>query len=727
VVQQKDMSLVIVSNRLPVSVKKTDGKLEFYPSVGGLATGLASYTKRRGTVWIGWPGIPSDELTEADKARIARELRKHHCHPIFLTQAQLDEYYNGFSNSVLWPLFHDLPVKRHPKRWWEAFQAVNRQFADEALRLGPAGSTIWIHDYQLLLVPDLIRQARPTDTIGYFLHIPFPAAEALAGLSEAKTLLRGMLGADLVGFHTRGYSQNFLEACDRLLLSGHQQDFVQQDDRVIQVAEFPMGIDHGRFTRTVRQSKGGPFLKALRQRYRGQTVILTVDRLDPSKGLVERLTAYQQFLRAHPRRQGRIVMVMIVAPSRTDIREYQNLKRRLDKLLADITAEFATDSWQPVDFIFEAVPLDNVMQYYQIADIAFIAPLRDGMNLVAKEYLASRPSGSGVLILSETAGAAEELRDAIQVNPQQPDTLVRGLERALNAPKHELRRRTKQMQLHIKRFTVQAWASRFMEALQQPRQVKPRPTRTLTERQADSLRGAYHQAGKRLLLLDYDGVLREFVRDPSAARPSDEVRQLLQRLGSNPANDVVIVSGRSKRDLNDWLGDLPLALAAEHGAFFRRTGGKNWHRTSQADSAWYGRVKDLFTYYADATPGALVEQKDAALVWHYRGASPYYAHKHLVAIRRLLKPLLKRYGLIAKDGHKILEVHPADVSKGRVTLEWLIQDYDFILALGDDATDEDMFRALPGGAYSIKVGRGLTAARWRLKNVAEVIALLRTL
>ncbi len=720
-------NLVIISNRLPISVKKLNGKLEFSPSIGGLATGLSAYTKRRGTVWVGWPGIADEDLTESDRGRITRELKKHHCYPVFLSQKQIEDYYNGYSNSVLWPLFHDLTVKPAKRGWWSAYEQVNQQFAEEALRLSKPGSTVWIHDYQLLLVPELIRQANRHDNIGYFLHIPFPADTALQQLPEAKHLLRGVLGADLAGFHTTGYSRNFLNACDLLLASGRHKDYVEYQGRAVRISEFPMGIDYNRFAEALKEPASRKALRKLRREYRGQKIILTVDRLDPSKGLIERLQAYYELLKRNPKLRGTITMIMIVAPSRTDISEYKALKQKLDKLLADITADFSTKDWQPVDFKYESVPLEMVMLYYHLADIAFIAPLRDGMNLVAKEFLASKPKNNGVLILSETAGAAEELRDAIQVNPHHPETLVKGLRQALYLPKRDLRLRATRMQHHIKEFTVQAWATSFMDTLQQPLSVAQIPTHALSEKRIAELQSSYQQATKRLLLLDYDGVLREFVKDPAAAKPTAQLLKLLKSLGDEPANEVVIISGRSKQDLASWFGDLSLALAAEHGAFFRRKGGKNWHRTTQGDPAWYNQVKDLFNYYTVAVPGSLVEQKDTALVWHYRAASPYHAQKNLVAIRRLLKPILKRYKLIAKDGHKVLEVHPRDISKGRAAQEWLIHDHDFILAMGDDVTDEDMFKALPPSSYSVKVGRGQTAANYRLKNVNEVIHLLKKL
>jgi trehalose 6-phosphate synthase/phosphatase len=717
-------SLVIVSNRLPVSIKKVDGKLEFYPSIGGLATGLSDYTKRRGTKWIGWPGIPSDDLTKAEQAHITRELRKHRCYPLFLTQKQIDDYYNGYSNGVLWPLFHNLQIKPHGPKLWQAYKQVNTLFATEVLRLSKPRSTIWVHDYQLMLVPQLLRRAGRDDKIGFFLHIPFPEPKVLQKTAEAKSLLRGILGADLAGFHTKGYTKEFLASCDSLLGLASQNGRLLIGERPIRVTEFPMGIDYGRFAAATKQRGKRRELRSLKRKYRGNKVIVTVDRLDPTKGLVERLKAYQELLRQHPNLHHKVVMAMIVAPSRTDISEYKALKSRLDKILNEIDIEFAHRTWQPVDFIYETVPLDKVMLYYQVADVAFIAPIRDGMNLVAKEFIASKRANNGVLVLSETAGAAEELHDAIQVNPKKPQTMVDGLAQALTMPKRELRVRARSMQKHIQEFTVQKWAESFMDVLQRPQPITLARTRTINRTLQDQLNTAYAQAKHRLLLLDYDGVLRRFVRNPAEARPSDDLIQLLTRLSNDQRNEVVIISGRSKAELLDWFGDLPVALAAEHGALFRRRGGKNWHRTAPAARTWKMDVAELFKRYAALTPGAQVEPKEWSIAWHYRAGSPYYSHKHLVALRRLLKPLLKQYDLAIEEGHKVLEVRPSVINKGRIAQEWLIHDHDFVLAAGDDVTDEAMFATLPPSAYSIKVGSGKTQAQYRVKNVSTMLSLL---
>jgi trehalose 6-phosphate synthase/phosphatase len=362
--------------------------------------------------------------------------------------------------------------------------------------------------------------------------------------------------------------------------------------------------------------------------------------------------------------------------------------------------------------------------------VAFIAPIKDGMNLVAKEYLATKRDKRGVLILSETAGAAEELKDAILVDPHQTQSLVSGLKRALSSPQRDLRQRAHRMQQHIAHFTVHDWAGNFMKALQQPQPAigKPSPTWQLTPARRRELLADYRQANERLLLFDYDGVLAPLKGKPQDADPSKALLSRLGKLSQQANNRLVIISGRPKETLEQWLGAIPdVTLVAEHGAFIRKAGSKRWQREHSADLSWQAEAKAILEKYTTKTPGATIETKEASLVWHYRRANPYYAHKHLVVLKRLLWRLAKQYPIVIEQGNMILEVRLANVHKGTVALEQLGKQTDFVLAIGDDATDEDMFTSLPAWAYTIKVRRGRTAARFRLKNVAAVLELLARL
>ncbi len=726
--------VIIVSNRLPVSVKRVNGKLEFYPSVGGLATGLSSYANNRRNKWIGWPGLNSDELTEDECEEITHELKKHNCYPVFLSQKQLDDYYNGFSNSILWPAFHELPVTSEASTaHWNAYKQVNNQFCEAVLALSTKGSTIWVHDYQLLLLPSMLRQHRPSDKIGFFLHIPFPRAEPFQNIPHHVKLLNGLIGADLLGFHTESYVENFLACCQQTGAGIIGDRKLLLPDRVVRVTDFPMGIDYGKFARATKQRSVRAEVLKLKAKYGRKKIVLTVDRLDPTKGLVERLEAYRDFLRHNPSMHGKVVMVMLAVPSRTEIAEYQALKKRLEKLVKDVNKEFGTIRWQPVDYMFKSVPFDQLTALYRHADVAFIAPIKDGMNLVAKEYLATKPKNSGVLILSETAGAAEELKDAIIVNPHEKGSLQHGLTHALMGRPKELRERARSMQHRIANFTVHDWAGTFMNSLQQAKPSHLSGSSHFTHHLSDSRRKelltAYEASKRRVLLFDYDGVLAPFRSKPADAKPDANIIKKLHKLSDKSGNHVVLISGRPSTDLQDWFGDsLPnVTLIAEHGAFARPKGGKRWRPTTDVDLNWKEEVQKILETYTAKTPGSTYEAKEASVVWHYRRASPYYAQKHLVIVKRLLNRLAKQYPILVEQGNMILEVRTDGVHKGSAALDILQQQTDFILAIGDDVTDEDMFEHLPGWAYTIKVGRGRTAARFRLSNVATAQDLLSKL
>lgn len=722
--------VIIVSNRLPVSVKKENGELSFFPSVGGLATGLSSYVKNRKNKWVGWPGIASDELTEEDKQIIVGELAKHNCSPVFLTKHQIDDFYNGYSNGVLWPLFHELPFgytdrERHEK-WWRAYRNVNRLFAETVMSLAEADSRIWVHDYQLLLLPKLLRDEDIAGSIGFFLHIPFPEPEKFGVLPESKKLLQGILGSDLIGFHTKNYTQNFLLSCEPVIAGQIKPDVIRLPDRDVRVGEFPMGIDYDKYAAASESRSVKSAVKRYRKKYRGKKVIAAVDRMDPSKGLVERLKAYEKLLQNSPELHGKVIFSMIAAPSRTEIPAYKRLAKRLDTLVERINDTYGNRRWQPVDYMNTAQPFEEVAALFSVADVAFIAPIKDGMNLAAKEYVASRQKG-GVLVLSETAGAAEELLDALLVNPRHTASLTEGLQRALNMPKLELRSRLRNMQLQLAQNNVHTWAKTFIDTLQQPVPGTPAFSRSLKGKVEQQLVDDYNLAKKRLLLLDYDGSLMPFHEDYKNARPSKTVLELLDSLQADPRNTVVLISGRSADDLRTWFNRVPINLVAEHGAMIRRSDSRNWQTMARGETRWRRAVEPVLEKYTELTPDALLEYKPHSLVWHYRASPPYYAQKYAVIIKRTLKPIVKTYGIKIFQGNKILEIKDPRITKGGAAQRWLKHRYDFIMAVGDDFTDEELFAVTPRNAYSIKVGRGRTLAHYRVQNFQDVRGLLRKL
>lgn len=721
--------VIIVSNRLPVSVKRDNGQLIFYPSLGGLATGLSSYANDSKNQWIGWPGIASDDLSEEDRQQIVHELSKHNCTPVFLSRKQIEEFYNGYSNSVLWPLFHELPgnrstLKHHNPKWWASYRSVNKQYAEVALNIAETGSRIWVHDYQLMLVPEMLRSERVDLIMGFFLHIPFPKAKSFERIPEYKKLLHGILNAEVVGFHTNSYVANFIESCRAINIPMVSENEMVLPGHTVRVGHFPMGIDYQRFATAAKSKVVKAAVKKYRKRYRRLKVIVAIDRLDPTKGLIERLEAYKTFLELQPKMRGKVIFSLVAAPSRTDVPAYRHLTTKIQLLVSQINSEYGTPRWQPVDYMNVTLSFEEVTALFHIADVAFIAPIRDGMNLAAKEFIASKRK-SGVLILSETAGAAQELSDAIIVNPRRPQELVDAIDQALTMHRHELRGRLKRMQAQISTHTVQDWADSFVDTLQQPIPGTPNITRTLKGKYEANLLMDYFHANRRLIFLDYDGTVVPFTKNYKDVEPPKLLTQLLKKLGSDDHNTVVLISGRAPSDLQKWFGDLPISLVAEHGAAIRRSGNKKWKTIEKVDTEWKQILRPALDKYAAFTPGARVESKPHSLVWHYRASPPYYAQKYAVIIKRAFKPVLKTYGLELLQGNKVLEIKNPRISKGKAASNWLIRGYDFMISIGDDVTDEELFTTLPEFAHSIKVGRGLTAARYRLSSPDDVIDLLK--
>ena len=715
---------------MPVSVKKTATGLEFYPSIGGLATGLAGYAKSKKSKWIGWPGIASDLLTPEEKTEITEKLLTHNCYPVFLTQKQLDGFYNGYSNSILWPLFHNIAITptamRQQKSFWNTYEQVNTIYADSVLKLCEQGSNIWINDYQLMLLPALLRKQHLDDKIGFFLHIPFPNAKKFASLVNAKELILGVLGAELIGLHTESYAKNFIDGCQHLKIGLLTEDCIALDDRIIRITNFPMGIDYARFARSVKLKSVKKEISKLRTKYRNQKIILTVDRLDPTKGLIERVSAYRELLLSNKHLHGKVVMIMLTVPSRTEIEEYRKLRDQLEKLVNYTNAELQTSTWKPIKYMYTCLPFEKLIPLYQLADVAFIAPLIDGMNLVAKEYVASKLNKNGVLILSKTAGAAEELHDALIVDPSKPHTLVQALIKAISMPKTEMQRRLNNMQKHVSVYTVQNWANNFITSLLKSPILPTVRTKSLSSNWQAELITAYSAALKRVLLLDYDGTLTSFVDKPELAKPSTQLKKQLEQLTVHKQNKVIIISGRDKDSLSEWFQDVPVTLIVEHGSFVRRAGGKQWHATNNYDTSWKPMILNLLEQHVAKVPGSFVEQKENSLVWHYRVAKPYYAQKYLASLKRLLQPLAQKLDLKIEQGNMILEVRPSGINKGNPATDYSKQA-DFVLAIGDDTTDEAMFAALPPTAWTIKVGPGSTVARYRVKDVAAVHDLLAKL
>ncbi|HUA64658.1 MAG TPA: bifunctional alpha,alpha-trehalose-phosphate synthase (UDP-forming)/trehalose-phosphatase [Alphaproteobacteria bacterium] len=729
------MRLVVVSNRLPFTISFKDGAPEFKTSTGGLSTGLASYLRQANTgaaerldyFWLGWPGSTVPPEHEAAVRKHGEEQYK--CAPVFLPEESMERFYHGFCNKTIWPLFHYFPsLAQFDEGYWQEYRNVNRIFGEAIANTLQPNDVIWIHDYHLMLLPRLVRERFPEIPIGFFLHIPFPSFEIFRLMPRVwrEELIEGLLGSSLIGFHTHDYTRDFLTAVLRTVGYEHQLGNLTLRDRVVKVDTFPMGVDFERFARAAQLPETQNRVEELRQKCAGQKVIFSVDRLDYTKGLVNRLRGYDLFLKNNPHWHGKVVFIMSVAPSRIGVESYQAMQLELEQTIGRITGAYGTVNWSPLIFQFRNISFEEIVALYRLCDVAMITPIRDGMNLVAKEFVASRPDGKGALILSEIAGAAKELGEAVIINPVHTEDFARALEQALTMPDDEQMRRNEIMQERLRRYDVNRWADDFVQAtLSMQKTDVARRARLLSGKALAELIHQYRSAGQRALLLDYDGTLVPFASDPKYAQPDADLMELLSALANNPGNRLVIISGRPRRDLEQWFGELPVALIAEHGVWIRRRH-KEWRMFKTLSAEWKERVRPILQLFVDRLPGAMLEEKEYSLAWHFRRADPDQASQRAKELLDDLSGYTRNIDIQVLEGNKVIEVRNSGVNKGTAAMEWLNgRELDFVLSIGDDWTDEDMFRALPESAYSVRVGMAATAARYYLGSHAAVRRTLR--
>ncbi len=723
--------IIIISNRLPVTVQKKDGVLTYIESVGGLTTGLSSLYKQSEGLWMGWPGIADEELTPMEKDEIQRVLlEKHRCFPVFLSSNEVEQYYHGFCNSTIWPLFHYFIDKvDFNSNNWGTYKAVNEKFFANAELVLKSEDIIWVHDYQLMLLPQMIKESYPDNEVGFFLHIPFPSYEVFRLLMWREELLSGILGADLIGFHTYEYVRHFLNSVRRLL--GLEDNFnrLVYEDRYVRVDACPMGIDYDRFAR-VNLDYPLDLQPTDPEQRSGVKTILSVDRLDYTKGIPERIEAFQQFLANYPEYREKVRWNIIISPSRVEIGTYDELRKAATVAISEVNGQYGTWEWMPIWYFFRSFNQEQLIHFYRNADVMLVTPLRDGMNLVAKEYIASRTDHEGVLVLSETAGAASELSEAVIVNPYDYDAIGAALKKALEMPKEEQQLRNEIMHQRLKRYNVEFWAADFIKELHNAVLETIGINRQISiEKDSHRLESAYRNADQRILLLDYDGTLVGFHGVPEAARPDEEIKALLTELTQDSKNTVVIISGRNRSTLEKWLGDIDgLYLVAGHGLWVYLPDEKKWNMTVVPDSAWKDIVRPIVEMYIDRMPGALMEEKDFSIALHYRQCESNMATIKIREIKETLMDMTNSSVISILEGNKVLELKDSRVNKG-MTASFLIRrnDYDFCLGVGDDITDEDLFAAIPEDGFSVKIGLGSTSAAYSLKSWKSMRKLLRRL
>jgi trehalose 6-phosphate synthase/phosphatase len=578
-----------------------------------------------------------------------------------------------------------------------------------------------------MLLPGMLREKIPEATIGFFLHIPFPASDIFSTLPRNDELIGGLLGADLISFHTHMYLQNFRQSLRRLLEVESTVDRVEIRGREIRLAAIPIGIAPDDFLGHIDRPETKDQLEKLRAQYAGRKVILAVDRLDYTKGLPERLRTFRRLLRMDPELIGKVILLQIAVPSRENIESYQELRHEVHELIAEINGEFGTPDWVPVVYVHRGISRSELVAVYHFADVAWVSPLRDGMNLVAKEYAACQPDGNGVLVLSAFAGSAVEMGEALLINPFDEERTAWAIKRALAMPEEEKRDRMLTLHARVVRNNVFRWGERFLSILGEPATARSEraPERPALLPLAD-LVDSYAKAAKRLLLLDYDGTLVPIAKRPRAAIPDEDLRIALTQLTGEPANSVIVISGRRAADLELWLGQVPrLGFAVEHGARWRLPGDTEWQGVCPP-AEWKAKIRPIFDHFVEQTPGSFIEEKECALVWHYRTAESEFGEWLATELVSMLEGMLAETELHVYRGQKVVEVRPIWANKGAVANEFLTEyaDAEFILGIGDDRTDEDMFARLPAHAWSVHVGADSTKARYRVPDTSGVRELI---
>ncbi|MES2648539.1 MAG: bifunctional alpha,alpha-trehalose-phosphate synthase (UDP-forming)/trehalose-phosphatase [Bacteroidota bacterium] len=719
---------IIISNRLPVKINAEDGKFDLVASEGGLATGLGSIYKKNGNIWIGWPGMYLEN--EDQKTAIDSKLLELNLHPVYLTQEEINQYYEGFSNEILWPVFHYMTTyARYENSFWEFYELVNRKFCDQALSLIEPGDTIWIHDYQLLLLPGLIRKEKPGATIGFFQHIPFPSFEIFRLLPWRTELLEGLLGADLVGFHTYDDARHFLSASRRILSVKSNLNLIKFEDRKVMVETIPMGIDDTKYALLTEDIKVKEEVEALKQTFQNLTLILSIDRLDYSKGILQRLQAFDRLLKENHHYREYVSMYMIIVPSRDTVPLYKELRDEIDKLVGNINARFRTNTWTPINYFYRSVPIEMLSALYQVAKICLVTPMRDGMNLVCKEFVASRVNNDGVLILSEMAGAAKELIDAVIVNPNNIEEICGAMVLGLNMSKEEQAFRMTRMRDLVMKYNVHFWVELFMKRLKEIKQSQHEIqfSQYISIDIMEHIASKYAKVKKRLILLDYDGTLIDFSVDINAVSPDRKLLRIIKSLTDDNNNKVVLISGRNYTTLQDWFGNMKLDLVGEHGVWQRKHG-TEWQEIIKLDSEWKSGILPILKIYCDRTPGSFIEEKSHSLVWHYRKADEELANYRANELISDLHYLISDLALQILSGNKVIEIKSRDINKGKAALSYIqSENYQFILAIGDDKTDEDMFKVINEVGNTIKVGDNKSAAKYYVNNTREVRNFLNNL
>ena len=719
--------IIFVSNRLPFNLNPQTGELE--RGNGGLVSGLLGVYLDEPFYWSGF------ETSASSAARLVKHTDKGNphlrLHPVVLDKELYSNYYDKFSNDVLWPLFHyeSENVSFHSE-YWQSYIAANQRMADEILKVAGPSDTVWIHDFHFLLLPEMLKKMRPSLKIGLFLHIPFPAFEIYRQLPVREEILRGMTCADLVGFHDHSYLRHFGVSLTALLGIESSMFKAEIGDHVLHLGVYPISIDTEGYAKLAKSEAVQLHQQKLQEEIHSPFLMLGVDRLDYTKGLELKLEGFRRALEKYPELRGHVSLLQVAVPTRTRVPSYMKLRKNVERMVGAINGDFSQPGYVPVNYIFNSISETELLALYRRADCALITSKRDGMNLVAMEYsIAQNENDPGILILSEFAGAASMLSTALFINPWDEDSIADAIHRAFQMSNEERHQRMHETQSVLSRYSATQWAQSFLKDLENySSKVLSKPTLRMDLKNNLHKNELLHRLAahpKRHLILDYDGTLVALQRSPELAVVSQELRQLLDRLSKGFS--IYLVSGRSQQFLDKQFPNCSFGLAAEHGGFYKNPGEEWRSRISTDIESWYLEVDRVMRSYAERVPLSFVEYKVASLVWHYRQSPNEFANYQARRLDEELQVGLANLPVSITTGSKVVEARAIECNKG-CFVRWLMsmeQERALFIAVGDDRTDEDMFRVVGDKGISIKIGSGDTVARYRLKTQEEVLTLLQ--
>ncbi|KAJ3299552.1 threalose-6-phosphate phosphatase [Borealophlyctis nickersoniae] len=729
-----------------------DWKFQHRRGHSAVYSGIHALDQDHKLVHVGWTGrfTSQDGKTPVDSASIGPELRQSlklelwqakKCVPVILDDKKATGHYEGYCKNDLWPLFHYIQWDHadsgaNELKHWQDYYDVNRAFADTVIKAYQPGDIIWIHDYHLLLLPSMIREALPHVPIGFFLHTPFPSSELFRCLPRRKEILEGLLGSSMVGFQTYSYARHFISSCTRVLGLESSPKGVDYKGTLVFVEIFPIGIDVKRVQQRRTLSAVKDKMAAIKEMYAGKKIIIGRDKLDHIKGVQHKLNAFERFLTLYPEWQNKVVLIQVTSPAaQTDSHK---LESKVSELVSRINGNFGSLEFAPVHHHHQHLEHDDYYALLSVADLGLITAVRDGMNTSSHEFVVCQEENKAPLILSEFTGTAGSLSAAMLVNPWDYSGVANAIAEGLNMSESERAAKHHQLFEHVTNNTADFWARSFVKELRNVGALRsganPTPLLDLSRTVEQ-----YKRAKKRIFMFDYDGTLTPIVKTPNAAVPPPDMLKAMEILVKDPKNVVFVISGRDEACLDNWLGHINgLGLSAEHGCFLKFPGGKWINLSEELDFSWKTEVKEIFNYYTERTQGSFVEHKRCSITWHYRMTDPDYGMFQAKECQNHLEnAILSKFPIEILLGKKNLEVRPISINKGEIVKRLLAQnpDVEFVFCAGDDRTDEDMFKAVRKAeidesiSFTTTIGSSTkkTHAAWHVQSPEDLIKVMTAL